>query len=248
MTDATTLARSGITPRLTLTAPLKILVRLLITSAVLLGALQLWKRPLIEPMIPLFRVASEFVAQDFKIDDVEIVRHGPNETLQFTANLAAPIFFGGKTLYPFGWNHSPAGGYRVYLTLGGLAGYVALLLIIVIAWPTKRVRNYVIRLALSLLFAAVLLAIDIPFTVAAELRNVLYDYAPHEINALMVWSRFLMGGGGYTLAILFAGVAIAGGDRLSGANLLKTLVKSNPGVDDARAWNLRHREKTVSPP
>jgi hypothetical protein len=218
-----------------------VLVRVLLTSVVVLGFLQVWRQPLIEPMIPPIRNAIDLVAWDFRIDAVDIVHKGPNDTLRFRANLATPIFFGGRTLYPFGWGTNPPGGFQVYLTLGGLLGYVALFLIIVIAWPAKGAREHLIRWALSLPLIAILLLIDIPFTVAAELWNPIYqDYAPHQICTLMAWSRFLMGGGGYMLAILFSGVAVAAANRLS---VTDSAGKSGAedDLDDARAWNLRHR-------
>jgi len=97
------------------------------------------------------------------------------------------------------------------------------------------------RVTLSPPLIAILLLIDVPFTVAAELWNGLYqDYAPHEICVLMVWSRFLMGGGGYMLAILFAGIAISAANRISVPGFAPKL-RGEHELDDARAWNLRHR-------
>jgi hypothetical protein len=221
--------------------PLWILARLLLASIVVMGGLQIWRQSLIEPMIPLLRGAVEFVAPDFQVDVVDIAHRGLNDTLRFRANLAAPIFFAGHTIYPFGWGNRPRGGYQISLTLGGLLGYVALFLIIIIALPARGVRNHVFRLVLSPPLIAILLLIDAPFTVAAELWNALYqDYAPHEICALMVWSRFLMGGGGYVLAILFAGIAISAANRISVTGFAPNL-RGEHDPDDARAWNLRHR-------
>jgi hypothetical protein len=198
------------------TRPLYLIARLALAIAIVLGSLQLWSKSLIEPMIPMFRNAVEFIAWDFKVDTVEVVQHGSEEALRFRANLAAPISFRGGTVYPLGWGNAPKGRFQVLLSLGGLLGYVAMFSIIAIAWPSRCIRGYAWRLVLGLPLVATLLVIDVPFTVAAELWNYLYvHYAPNEVCVLMVWSRFMMGGGGYMIGILFAGITVALSSRLA---------------------------------
>jgi len=183
----------------------------LVASIAVLVLLHAFRRPIVEPMIPVFRAAVRLLATEFIINSAEIVREGPKETLRFRANLSMPLKFAGQTLYPFGWRGVvPQGGYQVRVDLGGVLQYCALLLILVLAWPASHVKEFAIRLALSLPLTAILLLIDVPSTVAAELWGVLHrEYDPGGFNGWMVWSRFLMGGGGLVIACLMGTLAIA---------------------------------------
>jgi len=201
--------------------PLELAIRLLAASVLVLGTLHAFQRPIVEPMIPAFRAAVRLLATEFVIDSAEIVQEGPNETLRFQANLSMPLTFAGRTLYPFGWSGVvPQGGYQVALNLGSVLQYCALTLIAVVAWPASHFKEFSMRLALSTPLLSLLLLIHVPFTTVAELWGLLYDdYDPSGFCAWLVWSRFLMGGGGLALASLAGALAIAAAKHWASAAL-----------------------------
>lgn len=186
-------------------SPRELAVRLAVASVLILGVMHLLQRPAAEALIPVFRMAIQLLTDSFVINDARIAEHGASDTVRFRANLARPITLDGRTIYPFGWNGAPEGGFQVTYTVGGVWSYIALMLIVVFACPGLRAKEYELRLLLSVVPVAVLLLLDVPTTVLAELWNGIYDWADiHRLSGWVIWSRFLMGGGGYLIALLMA--------------------------------------------
>lgn len=185
--------------------PVSLVVRFALASALVLGSLHFSERALAERLIPVFRAAIWVLDDSFVLTEVSVARDGQNAVLRFRANLARPLKEGGRVLYPFGWQGMPLGGYQVHCTLGGVFAYGALLLIVVLAWPARSLRERGARSLLAVPGVALLLLIDIPSTVVAELWNsVEHQFDPHALGGWMIWSRLLMGGGGFVIALLLA--------------------------------------------
>lgn len=191
-------------------------MRLLFAALLVLGPLNAFQRFVVEPMVPLFRAVIEDLDGQFVITDARLTRAGPNDVVLFRANLRGPVTVVGGVVYPFGSHGIPAGGYQVTYTLSGVLLYGALLLIIALAWPARGVRELAVRMLISIFFVGVLLLIDAPTTVVAELRHLVEtSFDRTAVGSWMIWSRFLMGGGGIALSILLAVVAIHVGRRCS---------------------------------
>jgi hypothetical protein len=202
--------------------PLSLAVRLLVVAALVLYLVQLLEKAMVEPLVPMYRSVIGLLDQQFVITDARIGRDRGSEVVMFRANLRGPTRFAGRVLYPFGSNGMPAGEYQASCTLGGVLLYSSLLVILALSWPARcvqparRVRELAVRLLISLAFAGLLLLIDVPTTVVAELRHAAETLVdPHALSGWMIWSRFLMGGGGIALSILLAALAIAVGRRYS---------------------------------
>ena len=81
------------------------------------------------------------------------------------------------------------------------------------------------RLLLAMPLCVLLWLLQVPPTLAAEMGAALHAAAASgRVAPLMVWSRFLMGGGGALLALWFAGLVIWGAARAG----------SHPGVRPGR--------------
>ena len=121
----------------------------------------------------------------------------------------------GQTLNPFGTAGIPAGYAQVDCTLGGVLEYSCVLLILALGWPARRARELAVRLVLCAPLLLLLVLLDVPSTVIAELWNSFeQDANVHLVSNWMIWSRFLMGGGGFALALAFAAAALSGAARL----------------------------------
>ncbi len=197
------------TPRPVRPRPLDFAVRLLVASAIVLSALHLYQRTIIEPFVPAFGDAARLLAADFVIVSADVAQEGPNETVRIRANLAIPLQYANRIIPPFGWNRSvPQGWYQVDLSLGGLLQNSAFLLITVLAWPASP-RDLALRIALCVPAVAFLLFLEAPVTIVAELWNTLRNtYDPHGSCGWMVWSRYLMGGGGSLFACVLGAMVI----------------------------------------
>jgi hypothetical protein len=178
-----------------------LVLRFAVISALVLGGSYELRYVLIKPLIPVFREIIWIVSPEFTFYSIGIVQDGPSEMLKFRANLVAPIEYGGRTIDPIGWSDGLQGGYEVGYLLSGIFLYPGFLLIGVIAWPAKTMREFGLRMALTLPLLGFLLCVDTPSTTMAGLWNVIRNY--YSVSApvySMVWSRFLMGGGGLAIA------------------------------------------------
>lgn len=196
---------SGALPR-----PLELLARTLLVGALVLGLSHLAARPVATGLLPAYRAMISLLDDSFVLTDIAIARDGPNQVIRFRANLARPLDVKGTTLYPFGWRGIvPEGGMEVSYTLNGVLQYVSLTLIVVLAWPARRLNELLLRLVLFVPVALVLLLIDVPSTVVAELWSGLEGMVdPNPLPRWMIWSRFLMGGGGLLLGFVAGALVI----------------------------------------
>ncbi len=192
--------------------PSELLLRLLLAGLLVIGLSQWWGRALVQGVAPALGWLIPSLDDRYTILDVAVVDEGGAEVLRVLANLSRPVVVGGRVREPFGHGAMPAGGFEVALALGGVLQYAQLLLIAVLAWPAQRLREWGPRLLLAVPLCALLWLLQVPLTVIAELsHSIQQELDPGPVPAIMVWSRFLMGGGGAVLSLLAAAVAIVAG-------------------------------------
>jgi hypothetical protein len=191
--------------------PVRYMARFIFVAIVVLGTSQYFEKTILEMLLPFIRSSITLIDDNFKILGIDIGQDGSNSVMRVRADLARALVFGAKVLQPMNWDQRTAGWMEVSLTLGGILQYALLVLIAVLGWPAATAREFAVRLLISLALIALLLFVQVPFTVLAELwfpiRN---DFDPSSFSLVLTWSRFLMGGGGLAMAILAAAIAIVG--------------------------------------
>jgi len=217
-------SRSGAWPR-----PYRLIGGFLLAAALVLGCVHELGDRIVEPLLPVYANAISLLDDRFTVDDARLSREGTGEILRFRVNLARPLLVGAQEWDPFGWGRRPAGGFQITYTVGGTLQFDALLLIVALAWPARGARELGWRLGIAAPLGAILLLLDIPITVVAELRNFLATVAdPNGVSGWMVASRFLMGGGGMVLALIAALLSILAGQRLSDSGQVPVSETSRP--------------------
>jgi hypothetical protein len=190
--------------------PLDLAVRALLSTVLVLVVVQVLGRPLVRAMLPVISTVTPLLDPRFDITDIRLARFGADEVVRVRGNLSRPLLIGDRIIDPFGWNGAPAGGLQITYTMGGVLEYGALLLILVLAWPASSAFELACRVALALPCAALLPMLIVPFTVAAEFRHgldgLLGSSSPRES---LIASRYLMGGGGWAIALTAAIFCIA---------------------------------------
>jgi hypothetical protein len=199
--------------------PVELGVRVLIAGILVLSVLYHLQRVIVEPLIPAFARAVHLIDPDFTVLGSTVEHNGSNPTVLIRANLELPIRLAGRTLYPFGWvPGQSASAIEVWFSLSGLMQFSAMMFIIVLAWPVRRLLELLLRSVLCLPLMAALLFLQAPFTVVAELWVfIFHELAPGRFNGWLLWSRFLMGGGGLLLASLCALIAVVAARRMTAA-------------------------------
>jgi hypothetical protein len=197
--------------------PLSLAARALLAALLVVGVGHFAQHRLVSALLPVFTTAVWVLDDRFIIEDAAVVQAGSTENVRFRANLARPVVVGEQLIYPFGWNGRPLGGIEVRDAAGGVLLYASLMLIAVLAWPFRSATELAARMVLGLVAALLLILIDVPTTTLAELWHALQpEHAPFTAeNGWMIWSRYLMGGGGLVLAMLLAVACIALARRLS---------------------------------
>jgi hypothetical protein len=192
----------------------KLLLRVLVAGALLIGAGRALQSVLVQPLLPAFGATVVLLAPEFTIQSLDLVPNRP-AVVRLRANLLDPVEFAGKTVLPFGWlGTGPQGGYQVALSLTGLLQYPTVVLLIVLVWPADA-RTFAIRLLLGASMAAAVLLTEAPVTMVAELWSAVRDQAdPAAACYWMIASRFLMGGGGLLIAGLLGATAVILAQRL----------------------------------
>ncbi len=208
-------------------SPGKLCLRLLLVGGIVLAVTSLFDRQLAAPLVPIIVSLLTRIGTDFSILDVQLVTTDIGDVLRIKADLARMVVVNQKIVHPI--SMQGGGWMEVTLTVGSLLQYPALLLILLTAWPAS-FRELTVRLLLALPASLLLLTMHVPFTVLAELWFPIFDsVAPGETLPLMVWSRFLMSGGGLVLTLLCAAIVIrcaaALAHRLSSASLLPALFR-----------------------
>jgi hypothetical protein len=187
----------------------RLALRFALVGVALLGIAGMWAPAIVAPMVPVLGRAVAAATADFTLLDVTLDRDGARPGVVFRANLRQVALVGSSFVHPMGFGGQPEGWYQVRLTTGGILQHALLLLIIVLAWPGT-VRELALRGVLAVPLAALLVLQHVVVTVLAELWFPLHDdWAPGETWPLLVWSRFLMGGGGLMVAMVLAGLCIA---------------------------------------
>jgi hypothetical protein len=185
--------------------PLSLALRLLVVTAVVLWLAHALERVMVDPLIPALRSGVSALDDTFAVTDIRVSGEGANEVVHFRANLTRPVDHGLSVIYPFGWPGAPEGSFQVTYTLGGIVQYGALTLIAILAWPASGIRELAARMLLCAPILVLLVLFEIPSTVVAELWNIVDgELDSHSLNGWMIWSRFLMGGGGLMIALLIA--------------------------------------------
>ena len=190
--------------------PLDLAARALLSTVLVLVVVQVLGRPLVRAMLPIISTAIPLLDPRFDITDVRLARFGADEVVRVRGNLSRPLLIGDRIIDPFGWNGVPAGGLQTTYTVGGVLEYGALLLILALAWPASGALELACRVALALPCAVLLPMLIVPLTVVAEFRHGLDGLlGPSPPGGSLIVSRYLMGGGGWVIALTVAVVCIA---------------------------------------
>lgn len=196
--------------------PSELFLRVALASALVIGSLHMIARPIAAGLLPVFQDEIELLAPVFTIRPSLIVLNGVSQSVRFGAFLSSPIHLQGQVLSPLGSPGTDPGSIQnITLSLSDVFKYCPLPLILVIAWPTAGVKEFMLRCALALPLVAMLLLIDAPSVVLANLWNgVRNELGVHGMSGWVLFRRCLSGGGGLVLGCFMAGLAIGAAKSL----------------------------------
>jgi hypothetical protein len=120
----------------------------------------------------------------------------------------------GRTFYP-----DPRGTATASTLVGNLTLPCVLLSATALAWPVRRRGLLAIRTLVLPPALLVLCMVDVPFILWAQLWGLVVSVAdPGRFSPLLIWSDFLLGGGGLALALALGACVASIGGRSSPAS------------------------------
>lgn len=154
-------------------------------------------QPVVAALLPLFK--GELVALDdtFRVDRLYIDREGADQVVRLDVGLAHALSVNGRTFQP-----DPRGRATASTLVGNVTLPCVLLTAIALAWPLRRWRHLATRALLLGPALLLLCVLNAPFILWAALWGLVVQVAdPHPFSPLLMWSDFLIGGGGFALAL-----------------------------------------------
>jgi len=178
----------------------------LASAALLATVLLQWAAPaILQRLLPLFAAEISVLDSDFRLLGLQLDAPTLPASVRLRANLSRRLHVGRYTIHPFGERPHTEGWYQVELrALSALQG-AALLLVVLAAWPTQWPREAAVRLLLYMPVAVPLILVDAPLQLLANLQWCAYGFLePAHAPPLLVWARFMQGGGSLALTLVAA--------------------------------------------
>jgi hypothetical protein len=134
------------------------------------------------------------------------------QVLRAQVAMVAPLQVGEQRVIPH-----PRGRAHAQVPAAQVALAPALLLLLLVAWPARRRPEWAWRLLLAVPALLLLLALDTPLVLMAEVWGLLVDhYDPGSLTPLLAWSEFLRLGGRVLLAAALALAVVSLGRGFQG--------------------------------
>jgi hypothetical protein len=193
---------------------LPVMLRLLIGASLLLPVVIVCGETLVSGWLNAYRAVFAWVADDFKLLSLNIDHEGVDRVLRARVTWRHIVVVGDTVIYPDPRGVADASTLMAHALQGPLAALLA-----AIAWPLRErdlsLRGsgawleWSVRGAVLVPLLAILVLTDMPLVLAGELwAMVLEALEPDATSALVLWKRFLQGGGRFALGVA-AGVSAA---------------------------------------
>ena len=189
------------------------LVRLLMTSLLLIPIAVLNSERMVNAMLPVLGTVFEWFASDFKLLQLAIDREGADRVLRATVMWKHTVTIGDHMIYPDPRGIASASTLMAHALQGPLSA-----LLMACAWPVARMpinqtwKEGVARALILCPMSFALICIDVPVVLAGELWQLAFDaLAPGTSSILVAWKDFMQGGGRYAVGLAFAITAVYGG-------------------------------------
>lgn len=185
-------------------SPAGIFVRLMLASGLLVPLAILYNETLIEAWLPAYRLVFAGVAGEFQLLKLALDHEGADRVLRATVTWRHIVVLGSHIITPDPRGIANASTLIAHALQGPLAALIA-----IVAWPAGHIREFAWRTLLLAPLLIVLVLVDMPCVLAAELWQIAIDaFAPGTISPLLIWKDFLQGGGRYALGLVAAMAAV----------------------------------------
>lgn len=187
---------------------LRFVIAICLNGALLLACGEALMQPLLGPLGALI----DLIDPQHRVVDLSIARKGADTVVRLEAGIRRMVLTGHHVTFA-----DPRARAVVTTPLAAFWLAPSMLLALLAAWPVRRASEWPLRALCALPVLALLLAVDAPFVLDAELWALHRDaHAPDSSSAMLAWSSFMKSGGRFVLAGLLALALVAWVQRAAG--------------------------------
>ena len=192
-------------------ALLKAATRFVLALSVLLVLSHLYGKVLATALLPVFRWEITQLDDAYQVLDLALSQQGADTVVRLEAGLARIIVLGGHALQP-----DPRARADVSTLAGHITQPAILSLALILAWPTRKVIEYPVRVLIAAGGIAFVILADVPFVLWAALWDIhVSAFEPERFSPLLIWRDFLQGGGRFALGLGVGVLAVMAGQALA---------------------------------
>ncbi len=188
--------------------PKAMLVRMVISAALVLPLAILFAKPIATVLLPLYSWVLEGLADDYRILFLGLTTEGADRVIRLNVTIAHAIVVGDHLVFP-----NPHGVANASTLSGYILQPFSVGLIAILAWPARSWRIILLRVPFLMLLCLIETVLDIPLLLTGELWSLFLDnLAPGSWSPLTAWTAFLDNGGRLVLGIAAALYSIVAAD------------------------------------
>lgn len=186
-------------------------VRVLLAAVLALVLLRQHATDVVAALKPALRWGLQQAAPDFQVLRFEFSTDRGQAVLSALVRQQRTIFLGGRAVVPEAHSISGTGS-----NVGTVLQPLMVALVLLLAWPARRWREWPLRLLLATPLLALVLMLDTPLSMAAWLWFAqVQQHEPGAISPLLWWNTFLGAGGRLVLGLVAASLALALAQRVA---------------------------------
>jgi hypothetical protein len=185
-------------------------LKLCLAGSLLTALAYLYGDRVVAELLSMFRAEIEAFDSTFRVHALNIARQGVDTVVRLDVGLRDVVVVGNKALMS---------DTRSNLSVTTLASNVyqplLMALSLALAWPSSFLRERAVRVVLALAFSLLVVAMDVPIVLYAELWETLRDtFAAEQFSLAIVWKDFLQGGGRLSLGVATGALAVISAQAL----------------------------------
>lgn len=177
-----------------------------VAALCLIGALVLWQgEALMQRLLPSIALTMDLIDRHHNVLSLDITKTGADTVIRLEAGIRQLILTGTHVTYA-----DPRARAVITTPLATFWLAPTLFLALLAAWPAQHAAEWPLRALCALPALAVLLALDAPFVLDAELWSLHRDaHDPGGSSPILAWSAFLKSGGRFLLGAAAAAAVTA---------------------------------------
>lgn len=205
--------------------------RLLIATVVAVAVVGVFRREIVQWLLPAFRFVLEAIDSQFNILILDVTDRKLDQVVRLRVELARTVVMNSHVTRP-----TPGGWLEVTTTLGTVLQSGLTAFITAAAWPAARAGEFMARMFAAVVLGLFLILFDAPIDLLAYVWDMfIYSFDPQGFYPIWKYHEFMIGGGRFALGTIAGAVAIVGTARVFSLAERRIVADSHNDLGQAQA-------------